>query len=341
MTDGLPRDGAARGVTDVHAHAVPADVLPALRTVAPEIAPTLRRAGERWELAYPGRRPLGGLAPAMFDVGPRLAWMDRESVDVQALSLPPSQFFSDAPAEAAAELIGLQNDALLQLAADVPDRFRVLASLPLQDPEASVAEIRRLAGVPAVAGVHLATHMHGVELDDPQFAPVWAALEAADLPAVVHPPAPAGAGRLARFNLVNLIGNPTETTVAAAALLYGGVLQDHPRLRVCLVHGGGFLPYQLGRLDHGWSTRADLRERLPEPPSSMARRLFYDSVLHDATALRFLVDRVGADRVCLGSDHPFDMGMASPVSAVRDALPPGQAHEVLVDSAARLLRQPL
>jgi aminocarboxymuconate-semialdehyde decarboxylase len=329
--------GPAPG-TDLHAHAVPADVLPALREAAPDLAPVLRRAGDRWALDYPSGHVLGGLATAMFEPPPRLEWMDRQGIDVQVLSLPPSQFFYDAPATAAAELVGLQNDALVGLAAESPDRFRVLASLPLQDAERSVAEIRRMAAVGSVAGVHLGTHVAGVDLDAPELAPVWEALTAADLPALVHPHAPVGGPRLRRHYLVNLCGNPMETTLAAAALLYGGVLQDNPALRVCLVHGGGFLPYQLGRFDHGWNARPELRTALADPPSSLVRRMFYDSVLHDPDALRFLVDRVGADRVCLGSDHPFDMGADSPVRAVRDALPPARADQVLLDSARLLLR---
>lgn len=326
-------------VVDVHAHAVPSEVLPVLQAAAPHCAPVLCRSGERWELRYPGGHVLGGLAAAMFDPEPRLAWMDQQGVDVQVLSLPPSQFFYETSATAAAELAALQNDALLRTAAQVPGRFRVLASLPLQSAELAIAEIDRLAKEGMVAGVHIGTHVAGLDLDAPDLAPVWSALAAADLPAVVHPHAPAGGPRLKRYYLVNLIGNPTETMLAAAALLFGGVLENHPALRVCLVHGGGFLPFQIGRFDRGWSVRSDLRQSLSVPPSSMVRRMFYDSVVHDAGALRYLIDCVGADRVCLGSDYPFDMGAAAPVQAVRDALPAAQGDEVMRESPRLLLRQ--
>jgi aminocarboxymuconate-semialdehyde decarboxylase len=134
---------------------------------------------------------------------------------------------------------------------------------------------------------------------------------------IVHPVGVAGAERLKSYYLVNLIGNPLDTTIAAAALVFGGVLDRHPRLNVCLVHGGGFVPYQAGRLLHGWTVRPEPKASLPHSPQAALDRFYYDSILHSDRALQFLVDSVGPARVLLGSDYPYDMGTQDCVRQVR------------------------
>jgi aminocarboxymuconate-semialdehyde decarboxylase len=168
--------------------------------------------------------------------------------------------------------------------------------------------------------VEIATSVVDSELDDPALSVFWRAAEELDALVLVHPYASIGSERLKRYFFNNVVGNPAEETVAAAHLIFGGVLDRHPDLKVCLTHGGGFLPYQIGRQDRGYTALPKLTaEHLNAPPSSLLRRFFFDTVVHGPEALRFLVDRVGSDRVVLGSDYPFPMGDPEPVETVRRA----------------------
>jgi aminocarboxymuconate-semialdehyde decarboxylase len=213
------------------------------------------------------------------------------------------------------------NEALAATASTAPDRFRTLATVPLQAPERAAAELAHAVAELGHVGVEIATTVDGVELDDPALTPFWAA--AADLRClvVVHPLASLAGRNVRRYNLNNLVGNPAESTIAAAHLIFGGVLERHPDLLVCLVHGGGFAPYQIGRWDRGFRTNAlGAAENLTRAPSEWLRAMYFDTVLHSPPALRHLIDVVGADHVLLGSDYPFQMGEPEPVAAV-EAVP--------------------
>jgi aminocarboxymuconate-semialdehyde decarboxylase len=322
-------------VVDVHAHALPSDLLEALAREHPDLGPAVVRDEAGVHLRYPGGRALGPFPDGMVDLAPRLADMAGQGVDVQVLSVPPSHFHHDLEPARGAAVVSLHTDHLLRWAAAAPDRLRVLAGLPLQDPSAAVAEVARVAAHPLVAGVCVGTQVAGRDLDDPDLEAVWGAIAAHDLFVLVHPPIGADSDRLRRRNLANAIGNPTETTIAAAALLLGGVLDDHPALRVCLVHGGGFLPYQIGRLDRSWLVRPDPAREVPRPSDSIGR-LWSDALLHDDLALRHLVARLGAAHVVLGSDYPFEMGDPDPVGRVLGALPEDQAAAVVAGGLALL-----
>jgi aminocarboxymuconate-semialdehyde decarboxylase len=328
-------------VIDLHAHVLPWELLRRLAAEYPQVAPKPRASDDRWYFDYPNGHAVGPLPQGVFDLAVRLGDMDAQRVDVQALSIVPSHFFYELGAGLAGELAAVHNDALRAEARSAPDRFVVLAGLPLQDSGAAVAEVDRLAPDPLVVGVQIGSHVAGANLDDPALRPVWRALEEAGLAVVVHPHRPAGAERLRQHYLVNLVGFPSETTVAAAALLFGGVAADHSGLRFCLLHGGGFLPYQIGRLDHGWEIRPELRERLPVPPSSVADRFYYDSLTHGTAALRHLVGQVGGAQVFLGSDYPFDMGATDPVGDVEaiGTTDPEAAHRILRTTPGSLTKR--
>jgi aminocarboxymuconate-semialdehyde decarboxylase len=162
----------------------------------------------------------------------------------------------------------------------------------------------------------IGSNIAGRNLDDPSLEPVWAA--AAELGAfmIIHPTNVAGADRLRSYYLNNLIGNPLDTTIAAACLVFGGVLQRHPKLNVCLVHGGGFVPYQAGRWVHGWHVRPEPKVNVEQSPEPWIERFYYDTILHAKPQLEFLVSSVGASRILLGSDYPYDMGTGECVRQV-------------------------
>ena len=187
------------------------------------------------------------------------------------------------------------------------DRLSGMATVPFKTPEAAAAELRRAVTELGLKGVQIGTTMEDVPLDDERFDPFFAAAAELDVPVVLHPYYVGTKPEFADFYFTNLIGNPLETGVAASRLILSGGLDRHPNLTVVLVHAGGFMPYQIGRLDHGYKVRPETNAKISAPPSSYLRRFYFDTITHAGTPLKFLVKLVGADRVVLGTDIPFDM----------------------------------
>ncbi|WP_426244627.1 amidohydrolase family protein [Nocardioides sp. LHG3406-4] len=323
---------------DIHAHTIPAPLLVGLAENAPSIAPRLEdRDGELY-FHYPSGRVSGPTPAGMSDTAARLADMDASGVRTQALSVPPTHFSYAHGAEEAAAAATLHNDAMVDMALAHPDRFVVLGTLPLQDTDLSLKELDRLLSIEQVVGLEFGTNVAGRNLDDPDLAPIWGAVADAGLAVVLHPDNVAGAQRMHDHYLHNFVGNPTDTTVAAGSLMFGGVLTDHPNLRIALLHGGGFLPYQIGRFEHGWSVRPEPQQKLSVSPRSLLGRFWFDTLTHDTDSLRFLLERVGADRLCLGTDYPFDMADATPLASIEAAIPDAAvAEQVSVSTPRELL----
>lgn len=327
---------------DIHAHAIVPDALSEMAMRHPDHGPSLVEEDDRRYLRYPGRERLGPLPDAIFEPDTRLADMDRQRVDLQVIAIPPPNFHYHVPPDVGADFAAIQNDALLALSDKEPDRFHLFATLPLQDIDASLAEIERVARFPRVRGVQIGSNVNGTDVDDTSLEPVWTDLEARDLPVWFHSDqrSIAGAERLNSYYLQNLIGIPLESTIAAAKLIFGGVLDRHPDLRFGFTHGGGFSPYQLGRWEHGWTVRPEPKVNVPETgPRHYYAKMFFDSLTHDAISLEMLGRRMGWDHVVLGSDYPFDMASTDPVGAV-EAVEMGRADRDLVlgGSAERFLR---
>jgi aminocarboxymuconate-semialdehyde decarboxylase len=304
---------------DIHAHAIVPEALEGMAAAHPEHGPVLVEDEGRRYLAYPGRERLGPLPEAIFEPGLRLADMERQGVDLQVIAIPPPNFHYHVPTPVGADFARIQNDALVGLSDKEPERFHVFATLPLQDVEASLAEIDRVAAVDRVRGVQIGSNIDGTEVDDPSLEPIWTELARRDLPVWFHSDqrSIAGADRMRTYYLQNLIGIPLESTIAAAKLIFGGVLERHPDLRIGFTHGGGFAPYQIGRWEHGWSVRPEPRVNIEDKgPRSYFASLYFDSLTHDAISLEMLGRRMGWDHVMLGSDYPFDMAAADPVGAL-------------------------
>jgi aminocarboxymuconate-semialdehyde decarboxylase len=304
---------------DIHAHAIVPDALRRMEEAHHEHGPTLYREDGNTYLRYPGRGTLGPLPEAIFDPETRLADMDRQHVDVQVIAIPPPNFHYHVPVDVGVEFAHIQNDELIRLSDSQPDRFHVFATLPLQDVEAAVVEIERVAAHRRVRGVQIGSNIDGVDLDDPSLDPVWRALGDRDLPVWIHADqrSIAGAERLGVYYLQNLVGIPMESTIAIAKLIFGGVIGRHPDLRIGITHGGGFAPYQVGRWQHGWEVRPEPKANVGEKdPRELFSSLYFDSLTHDPVSLRMLGERVGWDHVALGSDYPFDMAAPDPVGAL-------------------------
>lgn len=327
---------------DIHAHAIVPEALVGMADAHPDHGPSLFEDSGRKYLAYPGRERLGPLPEAIFDPVLRLADMDRQRVDLQVIAIPPPNFQYHVPAQVGADFATMQNDALVALSDTEPDRFHVFATLPLQDIDASLEEIERVARLPRVRGVQIGSNIDGTDVDDPSLEPVWEALEERNLPVWFHSDqrSIAGAERLKTYYLQNLIGIPLESTIAAAKLIFGGVLDRHPALRFGFTHGGGFSPYQIGRWEHGWKVRPEPRTHITDAgPRQFFGTLYFDSLTHDALSLEMLGRRMGWDHVVLGSDYPFDMASTDPVAGVEAVgLDPADLSLVLEQNANRFLR---
>ena len=334
---------------DIHAHFIDRDAIASMSAIAPDVAPSVHQRDDAWFMDLPAgvirSHPNGvtrALPDGLVDVQRRLADMDGQGVDIQAISGYTWTNFYALPGDVAAELHRVHNEGMLRTVHEHPDRFLAIPGLPMQDPARSVAEIERLAPDPSVVGVGIGTNIDGVDLDDPRFEPVWEALDHHDLGVLVHPPGLiAGADRMRRYHLINLIGNPVDSTIAIASVVFSGLLDRYRNLRFCFVHGGGFAPYQVGRWDHGWKVRPEAQEHISSHPAGYLRRCFFDSLTHDPVALGFLGQQVGWDQVMLGTDYPWDMSTTTPLDDLDSSgADQQQQHLVTSANAARFLRMP-
>jgi aminocarboxymuconate-semialdehyde decarboxylase len=258
--------------------------------------------------------PRGG-----HDIERRFKDMDAAEVDVHLLSAAPQTWLYGQEAAVGVAASAIQNDEIARLVKEHPERFSGIATLPMQAPDKAAEELRRAMRKLGLHGAMIGSNIGGKNLDDPSFEPLWAAAEELDAFMMIHPGNVAGADRLRSYYLGNLIGNPLDTTIAGACLIFGGVLERHPKLNFIMSHGGGFIPYQGGRWVHGWEVRPEPKVHVKHSPAPYLDRFLYDTILHAQAPLEFLISSVGANRVFLGSDYPYDMGTGECVRQVRAA----------------------
>ena len=276
--------------------------------------------------------------PLQYDLDARVALAERQGIDRQIVCLPPFYFAYGAPPELGVALCRAGNDALAATIARAPQRLAGFATVPLQSPPDAVAELRRAVEELGFWGVEIGSNIAGAPLDDPALDVFWAACCELDVPVFMHPHHELGGERAAPYYLFNLFGNPSETGLIAARLIYAGVFERFPTLHFILAHAGGTLPWIAGRLDHGYRVRPETKT-IPRPPSSYLRQLFFDTITHDDALLATLVQRVGPSQVVVGTDRPFDMGIDDPrgliaalpglTVAERDAILGGNARGFL------------
>lgn len=304
-------------IYDVHAHVVPPALLERIDRDGAQLGVELSRSGGRLTSVV-GGHTYRGVTDRLLGVDARLRAMDAAGVDVQLLSSWVGLMGYPLEPEQGIRWSRLFNEALAELLAAHPDRFRGLCQVPLQAPSAAATELAGAVREQGMAGVEITTTVDGAELDDERLEPFWAAAAELGCLVLVHPDRALPGRTGPRHFLANTVGNAAETTVAAVSLACGGVLERHPGLRICLVHGGGYLPYQVGRVDHAYAAVPELAGGgLPRAPGEYLRRLYFDTVTHSPEALRFLLDFAGAEHVVLGSDYPFEMGDPDPVGTVR------------------------
>jgi len=325
---------------DIHAHYFPESFFRVIDDVGAPFGARVDRSHSGGPLVETKGSRTAPLEASYWDLDLRRKAMDKAGVDVHALSLTaPMVYFADGPT--GTRLARAVNDAMEAAHTAFPDRFVGCATLPMQDPAAAAAELTRVRALRGIRGIYLGTNINGRELSDPAYTPIWESCQAAKLPVLLHPLNVIGLGtRLSHFYLNNFLGNPFDTAIAAAHLVFGGVLDRFPKLEVCLPHAGGAMPYLMGRLTHGQRMRPETKGVAKKPFRAYLRRFTYDTIAHSPHLLRFLVDTVGPDRVMLGSDYCFDMGYTRPVDVVtRHAkLSRADQRRILGATAARLLR---
>ena len=308
---------------DVHAHYVPENCLNDVEVKSAEgraYGMRVVQEGSR-QVAYTGNTPnLGFDAPQIYSIERRLSEMRNQFVDMQVLSVPPFLFFHAIDPARSLELCRKINDSFAATVEKNPGHFVALANLPMQEPEMAAKELERSVRELGLRGAEICSNICGKNLDDKSLAPFYRKLQELDVPVFIHPSNVLGGERLRSYHLQNLIGNPTDTAVAAASLIFGGVLKEFPRLKFYLAHGGGSCPLLRGRWEHGWRVRPDARTNIDRPPSDYFKLLYFDSLTHSVPALNFLVETVGVGRVMMGTDYPFDMSDKDPVRNIA-ALP--------------------
>jgi len=325
---------------DVHAHILAEDTIALWQKEAPQGAPRLTEIDADFSVIEVAGVPYRPFPRGGWDLERRLADMDAAEVDVQVLSNTPQTFLYQQDAGLTAATAALQNEQIAKLVKARPDRFMGMATLPMQDPGRAVAELTRAVRDLGLVGAHIGTHIDGKNLDDPGLAPFWAAVAELDAFIMIHPIRPAGGDRTKAYYLTNLIGNPLDTTIAAASLTFGGVMERHPNLKILLVHGGGYVPYQYGRWTHGWEVRGEPKQFLKVDPEASVRRFYYDTITHGKPALEYLVATMGASHVVLGSDYPYDMGNWELVREARAlSISDADRAKILGGNAAALLKR--
>lgn len=303
---------------DCHAHFLPDGFIEMLRrrglVDADKSAGHLELARE--VCGYTADRTRLPYFPALYDLELRTALAKEQRIDRQIICLPPFYFAYKADPKLGLEVCRSGNEALAAAVAQAPDRFAAFATVPLQSPDEAVAELRRAVLELGHWGVEIGSSVAGAPLDDRRMDPFWAACCELDVPVFMHPHHELGGERAGAYYLGNLFGNPSETGLIGARLIFSGVFERFPNLHVILAHAGGTLPYLIGRLDHGYRVRGETKT-IPKPPSAYLSRFFFDTIAHDDALLAYLVGRVGAGQVVVGTDRPFDMGIDDPRGTVQ------------------------
>ena len=249
----------------------------------------------------------------------RLTEMDSLGVDVQVLSTWTQLYNYHLPPEVAAATCRDCNDYIAEQVTARPQRFAGLATLPMQDVSAAIGELERSMQL-GLKGAQINDHVNGRTLEEPEFRPFWQAVEQLGAMILFHQVEndTIVESRTSKYGLGNAIGNHADRTLTFATLVFGGVLDQFPDLKLCLAHGGGFTCFGAGRMDRGWQVRSEARVNIQQPPSKYLNRFYYDCLTHSEQTLRYIIDTAGIDRVFLGSDWPYDMGFDSPVEWVNN-----------------------
>ena len=299
---------------DVHSHVLPREIITEIRQRPRDYQMRVEGAGAQ-EMFVRDDRHGTPIYAEFHDADAKVEGMDRRGIDISVISVTPVVFFYWLAADAGLAAARVMNDGIARMAAARPDRLRGMATLPMQDPDAAIAELERVVKEHGFRSVELGCRIRGELLAEEKFRPVLKRAQELGVFIFTHPyiagslPADLGC-----YYLGNLAAMPFDTALMAAHLMFSGALDELPDLKIVLAHGGGHLPYQIGRLAHGHRVRKEARAKTNNSPRELLRRFYFDALTHDAGALRFLIDKAGADRVVIGTDAPFDMAEDDPLA---------------------------
>jgi len=323
---------------DFHTHIIPEDFPNFVEKFSGERWPVMQRTCTCGANIMVGGKVFREITDQCWDPARRISDMEREHVDVQVLSPIPVTFSYWAPPEQAALMAQIQNDFIAQTVRENPKRFIGLGTVPLQDTEFAIREMERCMNELDMKGIEIGTNVNGKNLDDPSLIDFFAAAEKMNVPLFVHPWETLGKDRITRHNLMYTVGMPSETALAAASLILGGVMEKFPDLKICFAHGGGSFPYILPRLDKGWKVWPHLR-LIDKPPSHYAKSFYFDSLVNDPKIVQFLVDSFGHEKILMGSDYPFLLREIPPGNDVENtvSLTDEQKKAIMGENALRFL----
>jgi len=299
------------GTLDIHSHVM---VAAAADLVRPHLPPA--HASATPDTLALGNKQDADRRSRLTELNERIADLDAMGIAIQAIKPTPMQCYYNVPPEIGVAAARMINDGLAEFAARRPDRFVVLGTVPLPDAAAAASELERSMRQLGFKGAQILTNVNGRELSDPAFDPFWAKAEALKALIVIHPQGFTEPRRLARYYFNNVIGNPLDTTMAVHNLIFDGVLERFPNLRILAVHGGAFAAAYSGRMDHAWGARSDAHGSLPKPPTHYLRKIYFDTVVFTPHQLENLVRVFGTDHILMGTDYPYDMGEYDPVGHV-------------------------
>jgi len=277
--------------------------------------------------------------PRMTSHDTRLADLDQMGIDFQVVMSPPPQCYYTVPIDIAVKAAQPVNDGIAEFVARKPDRFAGLGSVPMPDGAEAASELERCMRKLGLKGAQILTNVNGKELSDAAFAPFWRKAEELGALVLIHPLGFTEAARLSRFYFNNVIGNPLETTITLHYLIFDGVLERHPNLKILAVHGGGYLGAYPGRIDHAWGARSDSHGALPHPPTTYLKRIYFDTVVFTPHQLAELVRVFGPDHVIMGTDYPYDMADYDPLGLLAsvESFDPSTIGRIAGGNARRLL----
>ena len=306
---------AAPSAIDIHTHIVPASFPPALEGAADLPWPSVEHGDSCHARVLIGGKPYRDIEDNCWNAARRVEEMTAMGIARQVLSPMPELLSYWLPPADARRLSRYINEQIAGLVAEAPERFAGFGMVPLHDVPAAIEELDHLTRALGLTGVEIGTNIDGKPIGDPEFAPFFAEAEARGVPIFVHPLHPAGMDRLVGPPVLEqAVAFPCETGLAIASLLTSGLISRHPKLRIAFSHGGGTFGQMLPRLQHAWTLAPGLKKAMPESPRDLARTLYYDTLVYDGTALRFLIDQFGTDRLLVGTDYPFAIMEREPLA---------------------------